>query len=270
MSKIKVGIIGCGAIGVETAIALNTRFKNRAELVCVSELNATQKKKFDKKVGFKLKNVSVDECIDKADLVIEVASSTVVFEVLKKALKEKKDVLIMSVGGLLDHLELIEKFRKAGLHLYVPSGAIAGLDLLHGACMQNVYRVEVTTRKPTEALKDAPFVKNEKIDLDQIIGEAIIFEGKASEAVKAFPQNINVAATLSLAGIGSEKTRVKIVTSRTFKKNTHEIVIEGDFGKFHAVIENEPSHLNSKTSQLAIMSCIATLDRIFGGVAVGT
>ncbi len=104
------------------------------------------------------------------------------------------------------------------------------------------------------------FIKNEKI----------LFQGSALEAVKAFPKNINVASVLSLAGLGAEKTLVKIITSPEYTKNTQEVEIIGDFGKITTKPENVPSEKNPKTSKLAILSAIATLNGIVESVRVGT
>ena len=100
--------------------------------------------------------------------------------------------------------------------------------------------------------------------------EKTIFEGSAVEAVKGFPQNVNVSAVLSLAGMGAKKTRVKIVTSPLYTSNTHEIEITGEFGRIVTRSENLPSKANPKTSALAIFSAIATLETIASSVRIGT
>jgi aspartate dehydrogenase len=269
-SKIKVGIIGCGFIGSEMARAVQERFKDIAQLGPVCEIDKARKEAFDKTVGFTTKSVSMLECIEASDLIVEAAVADVVPNILRHATMLKRDLLIMSVGGLYYEPGLLEEVRKKGIHLFVSSGAIGGIDLLKAANVGKIYSVQLTTKKPVEALRGAPFFQEHKVDLDSVLGEKLIFEGKASDAIRYFPQNVNVAATLSLAGIGPERTRVNIVTSRTLKKNVHEIAIEGEFGRAVFLMENEPSRSNPKTSQLAANAGIATLEKILYGIEIGT
>ncbi len=97
------------------------------------------------------------------------------------------------------------------------------------------------------------------MDVDSIKGPVVIFEGNAKDAVKLFPANINVAALLSLAGLGSEKTKVRIIADPDTDKNTHAIEARGKFGKISITVENVPDRANPKTSRLAILSAIECL-----------
>ena len=128
----------------------------------------------------------------------------------------------------------------------------------------------LTTRKPPEGLKGAPYVIRHNINLGKIKSEKVLFEGDAFRAMEGFPANINVAATLSLCGIGPGKTRVKIIASPSIKRNIHEIEVEGSFGKLVTRTENIPSPDNPKTSYMAILSAMATLDGILESVTIGT
>jgi aspartate dehydrogenase len=131
--------------------------------------------------------------------------------------------------------------------------------------------VTLTTTKHPRSLKGAKFFETSNIDLDKIDKLTTIFEGKAKDAVSLFPANINVAALLSLAGIGSEKTLVKIVADPNTTKNTHNIIAQGKFGKMTLSIENVPDETNPKTSKLAILSAIETLRKYCSsGISVGT
>ena len=128
----------------------------------------------------------------------------------------------------------------------------------------------MTTRKAPNGFQNAPFVVKHKIDLDRLKKDTLLFEGSASEAVKAFPQNINISATLSLAGLGAKKTKVRILACPGLKCHVHEVTVEGDFGRFFTRTENHPSLQNPKTSRMAILSAIATLTRILSFVKIGT
>ena len=88
--------------------------------------------------------------------------------------------------------------------------------------------------------------------------------------MELFPANVNVAASLSLAGIGPEKTKVQIIADPNIKTNIHEIIAEGKFGLLKTRVENIPSPDNPKTSYLAALSAIATLKNITDSIQVGT
>ena len=90
------------------------------------------------------------------------------------------------------------------------------------------------------------------------------------QAVKGFPKNINVSATLSLVGLGAKKTKVRIIAAPQMLVNVHEVYVQGDFGSFYTRTENFPSEQNPKTSHLAILSAVATLERILRNVKIGT
>ena len=144
--------------------------------------------------------------------------------------------------------------------IYLPSGAIAGLDGIKSV-KDELDSVYLTTTKHPRSLKGAKFFENSSLDIDSIESSTVIFEGMARDAVSLFPANVNVAALLSLSGIGSEKTMVRIVADPDTDKNTHHIEALGKFGKMEFTIENFPDPSNPKTSRLAILSAIETLRR---------
>ncbi|NQT06252.1 MAG: DUF108 domain-containing protein, partial [Candidatus Omnitrophica bacterium] len=200
----------------------------------------------------------------------ESASAAAVPEILKKAINAGKDIMVMSVGGLVADEDLIGLAKKSGSTLYIPSGAICGLDGVKAAAMKGIEEAILTTRKPPKGLKDAPYINKKAIDLDSLKSDKVIFDGTAQEAVREFPKNINVSAVLSLAGIGAKKTRVRIICSPGQKSNIHEIEVKGEFGKLTARTENVPSPNNPKTSFLAALSAIATLKGIVENIKIGT
>ncbi len=269
--KTKVGIIGCGTIGSQLARAIEKRFCERAELLALCDIDTDKAKRLKAASSLNPEILSIDELINACELVIEAASVSVSYEVAQKALQQSKDVMIMSVGGILDGYEqLFTLARAKGGHIYLPSGAIAGLDAVKAASIAKINKVTLITRKPAQGLAGAPYLAEKNIDLTGIKGETVIFEGRACEAIKGFPKNVNVCAALSLAGIGAEKTMVRIVTSPDYKANIHEIQLEGEFGKLVARTENLPSPENPRTSFLASLSAIATLKNILDEVKIGT
>ncbi|MBI5207886.1 MAG: aspartate dehydrogenase [Candidatus Firestonebacteria bacterium] len=270
MKKIRAGIVGCGTIGREIGKAIFSSIKD-IELISVSEANEENLNTFNRFLNMEFKSVTIPELISLVDIVIESASSEISYEVAFKTLSSSKNVMIMSVGGLMEGFpKLYELAQKNGVKLYIPSGAISGLDGLKAASCSKIYSVELTTTKPPKGLLGAPHLVKNNININNITEKTCVFEGNAQEAVNAFPKNINVALTLSLAGIGRERTKIKIIADPECKTNIHEIQAKGSFGSFYIRNENEPAPGNPKTSYLAILSAVSMLKNMTNPVQIGS
>lgn len=266
-SKLKVGIIGCGTIGSAIAKTLEQKFPRQISRLYLCDHHSLKVSQLKSKLRSRTLEASWEGLIQQCDLIIEAASTDVAEKVAKKILKTKnKRALIMSVGGLLRSARLLNQIQSNRSRIWIPSGAIAGMDGLAAAKEGNIRRVRLITRKPPKGLKEAPYFKNHKFPILKGNKEYRLFGGDAAQAVQAFPQNINVAAVLSLAGIGSKKTEVEIWTSRAYQRNRHEVLVEGDFGSLRSITENVPSPENPKTSYLAILSACAALRQIFASL----
>ena len=258
----KIGLLGCGAIGTQIALAIDSG-KIPAILTHVYDVSKEASEKLVSKLNTKPKIVENSHLLSSypVNIVVEAASQDAVKDVALSVLQNKRDLMIMSVGALLDDSiyeilsDACNDFKKT---IYLPSGAIAGLDGIK-SIKDELESLSITTTKHPRSLKGAKFFENSDINLDAISSPTTIFEGTAKEAVSLFPTNINVAALLSLSGIGSEKTSVKIVADPNTDKNTHHIEASGKFGKMTFTIENFPDANNPKTSRLAILSAIETL-----------
>ncbi len=270
MGRLKVGIVGCGVIGSELAKAIEDRFSQSAGVVALCDIDEAKASRLSESLAAKPQVRSIDDLVEASVLVIEAASREISAEVAYQALSKGKEVMVMSVGGLIGRQDLFDLANEKGVRLYIPSGALCGLDGVKSASIGRITSCTLTTRKPPDGFRGAPYVVKHKIDLDAIKEETVLFEGTAAEAVEGFPQNINVAASLSLAGIGPELTKVRIVTSPEFKRNSHEVTAEGEFGSLTARTDNVPSPQNPKTSFLACLSAIATLKGILEPVKIGT
>jgi aspartate dehydrogenase len=268
----KTGIVGCGVIGTFVAKSVCRDLKHLTKISALCDIDTVSAEKLSRAVFGHPKVTSLDELIERSDIVVESASSEASFNIAKKALEKGRDVMIMSVGGIAAHIDqLFNLSRKAHAKIIMPSGAICGLDGIKSAKTGNINKVSLTTRKPPKGLMGAPFIKENKIDLESITEEKTIFIGSAQEAIKAFPKNINVSALLSIIGIGSEKTQVKIITSPEYMVNTHEVEVEGDFGRLIAITENVACADNPKTSFLACLSAVASLKQALEDVLrIGT
>lgn len=260
--KKRIGIIGCGAIGSQIAEYISKNLSDKAKVTAVSDIDSHKVKELSGRIKPEPLAVTIDELISKSDLIVEAASCDISGEVAEKADALKKDVLIMSTGGLLKKPLLIEKINSSHSRIHIPSGAICGLDGLQSAMIGAVKSVTLTTRKPLKGLAGSLYLKEKNIDIEKIDKETLLYSGSARDAIRYFPQNINVAVTLSICGIGPDRTNVKIFTSPEYTKNTHEIEVDGEFGRLWTKTENAPSKNNPKTSQLAVFSAIAKLKEI--------
>lgn len=251
-------IIGCGAIGSELARACE-----RMEKVGKIFLYDVERAKAEALArGLRRCRVAddVEHTLPFVDLAIEAASQEAVAHYGPMVLESGCDLVILSVGALTDGALLGELGRLARLRhaeVRIPSGAVAGLDAIK-AVRHAARRVELTTAKPPESLGVS------------VRERTVLFEGSAQEAVARFPKNVNVAASVSLAGIGAERTRVRVVADPALKHNTHEVVAEGEFGSLRVTIESAPSEGNPASSQLASLSAIALVRDLLGPVKVGT
>jgi len=273
---LRIGIIGCGAIGTSLAEAIDTGVINKAKLVAVYDIENSRIKNLIKKLNDKPKDYEKFETFlteSDSDIVIEAASQEAVLLYTEKIISSNKDIMIMSAGALLNE-EFLNNIKKLteeyGRHVYVPSGAIGGLDVLKAAKINGLKKVTLTTRKNPESLKNSPYFQMMTKNKDILNESSIIFEGAANDAVKLFPANVNVSAILSLAGLGGANTIVRIISDPSINKNIHELDIQGSFGSTKIILENSIHPSNPKTSYLAVLSAIEMLRSISEKVVIGT
>jgi aspartate dehydrogenase len=207
------------------------------------------------------------------EVVLEAASHEAVREQLVALLEGGISVVVLSAGALADDTLRARAEGAAtasGALLYVPSGGIGGLDALKGACAAGVDEVTIQVAKPPAAWKGIPYVVALGIDLDRLTAPATLFEGAAREGVPHFPQNVNIAAVLSMAGIGFDRTRLKVVADPALTHNTHSIRVSGVSGRFSVNLENVPAPGNPKTAWLACYSALAALRQLASRHRYGT
>lgn len=268
--KIKIGLIGCGAIGKSLMMMAQKRFNDAFQITALCDLDHLKAKKLNKALGCG-KVMGFKALIKSCDLVVEAASAKISFDVAQEALLKKKNVLVMSIGGILGREgKLFEIARRNKKRIFLPSGAICGLDGVKALALAGIDSLTLKTYKPPQALKGAAFIEKNKIDLDGIKEETMIFSGTAQEAVASFPQNINVVAVLSVAASGLVVPRVEIYASPELSRNVHVIEVESKAARLLIRCENVPSPDNPKTSYLAILSALAMLSGVSDSVRVGS
>jgi len=180
-----------------------------------------------------------------------------------------KRVIVLSVGAILSHPDLIDLARTRGGQIIVPTGALLGLDAVCAAAEGKIESVTMVTRKPIAGLLGAPYLTENNVDISKLTAPKLIFRGSAREAAKGFPANLNVAVALSLAGIGPDKTTLEIWADPTVTRNVHRIVVKSDSSAIDMTIENIPSE-NPKTGRITALSVISLLRKLTAPLRVGS
>lgn len=261
-----MAVIGCGNIGSVLVKAVDEGVVENADVVGLYDIYPDK----CRRLASQLKRLrpavvpTFEQLLKLSpDVVVEAASQQAVREYGLRVLEAGSDLVVLSVGALMDR-ELLSKLmgmaRRTRRHIYIPSGAIAGLDAIYALSLDKIESVKLVTRKPPKSLADAPYVKEKGVDLENLRQPTKIYEGPAGEAVKHFPANVNVAAALSLAA--KREATVEIVADPTINRNIHEIHVDSEASKITIVVENVPSPMNPRTSYLAALSAIALLKRL--------
>lgn len=266
--KLKVGILGVGSIGQTFATAVD-RGRFDAELVAICDQDTARAAGFAVVLLSPPPVVSIDELIERTDLVVEAASQAALAELVPKAIARGRDMLILSVGGLLGHDDWFRAAAEKDCHIYIPSGAIAGLDGIKSASIGRIDCAVLTSRKPAAALRGTKYVSERGIPVDAMTQETVIFDGTAEEAARAFPTTSNVAASLRLSVDAKVPVRVRVMAVPGGTQNVHEIRVKGEFGELAVDVKNVPSRANPRTSQLAAFSALATLANLTRSLRVG-
>lgn len=269
--RVRLSIIGCGAIGTETSKFLDRKFSKKVSLKYIFD---TDPKK-EENLKNPLKNLkprhaeNLSVLFKNSDIVLETAATKAVRPVLEKACRYRKDVIILSAGGLINETELLNRLNKKGVKVYIPSGAVCGIDGISAFAQERIKKLTLLTSKPPEGLKGIAYLEKRGIDLDKLTKPLLVFKGPPQKAVKYFPKNINVSSILSLSSQFKKMTvAIKAVPGQS--RNIHEIILESSIGKIEVKVENIPSKNNPKTSALAIASVKALITKLFSSLKIGT
>lgn len=271
IKKIRVGIVGCGAIGSRIAKSIKTELRTDFVLTGLYDVNERRANLLADQMGLK-KAVqrSLADLLKHVDIIVEAVNAPKTSDIIRQALKAKKHVLSMSVGKLLNSKDLFQLATRNHCSVLLPSGAIAGIDAVKAASLGKIDRITLTTRKHPLGFIQNQHLIEQGLELAKITKETVLFEGNVDNAVKLFPQNINVAATLALASHAKSKITIRIIASPAFKTNSHEIEAVGNFGKIVTRTDNVVCPDNPKTSYLAVLSGIQTLKQFSQGLKIGT
>ncbi len=268
MASTRVAIAGLGTIGRALARRLAQGLPGLA-LTCAATGDRAKAQAWLDAEGISCPPLEPESFPEHCDLAVECAPARVLENICRPMLEAGKQVMVLSAGALLPRPELIELAKAHGGQIIVPTGALLGLDAVTAAAEGQIHSVRMITRKPPRGLRGAPYLEANGISVDGLNEAKRVFAGTAREAAAGFPANVNVAAALSLAGIGPDATTVEIWADPGVERNCHTIEVESDSARFSLSIENVPSE-NPKTGRITALSVIAALRKLHSPLRIGT
>ncbi len=269
-SDLKLAIAGLGAIGMKVARAVDAGDVPGVSLVAVSANDLGRARERVSEFSIPPEVAPLGSLARVADIIVECAPAAVFHEVAGPAIENGRTLLPLSVGALLNHVDLVERARETGARIVVPTGALIGLDTVRAMAVGTITQVKLITRKPPRGLAGAPHLVENKIEIENLNEAKCVFSGSAREAAIGFPANVNVAAALALAGIGADRTSVEVWADPAIDRNIQSVAIRSDSGEATMVMNNIPSDENPRTGRIVANSVIATLRRFTAPLIAGT
>lgn len=264
---LQVGLAGLGAVGREVARRLAAGIPGlRLAAVAVREPGKSRNSLAS--LG-EIKILSAAALAEHCDIIVEGLPPKEFRTVAVPAIERGRIFVPLSVGQLLENGDLVERAKKTGARILVPTGALIGLDAVRAAAEGLIHSVTMVTRKPPQGLEGALYLVEQNISLAGLEAPLKVFDGSAREGARGFPANVNVAAALSLAGIGPDKTRLEIWADPGIERNIHRIEVDADAARFSMTIENVPSE-NPRTGRIVALSVVALLRGLVSELKVGT
>jgi aspartate dehydrogenase len=265
---LQVGLAGLGAVGLNVARRLEEGIPGLG-LAAVAVRDRDKARRNLPGAGERIPIVAAENLAETCDVVIECLPPQLFRGVALSVIDRGKIFMPLSVGQLLDNWDLVERAKQTGARILAPTGALLGLDAVRAAAEGTIHAVTMVTRKPPSGLEGAPYLVERGISLKDLKTSKKIFDGSAREGARGFPANVNVAAALSLAGIGPDKTRLEIWADPALSRNTHRIEVDADTARFSMMIEGIPSE-NPRTGRIVPLSVIAALRGLVAEIKVGT
>jgi len=265
---LKIGLAGLGAVGLGVARRLEAGIPGLV-LAAVAVRDAAKAKRNLPEAGKAVAIVPAEALAQTCDVVVECLPPALFRKVAVPAIEAGKIFMPLSVGQLLDNWDLVERCKVTGARILVPTGALLGLDAVRAAAEGTIHSVKMITRKPPDGLEGAPYLVERGISLKGLNAPRKIFDGSAREGARGFPANVNVAAALSLAGVGPDETQLEIWADPGLERNTHRIEVDADTARFAMTIEGIPSE-NPRTGRIVPLSVIAALRGLVAELKVGT
>ena len=266
----RVAICGLGAVGMRVAEALDQGEIPGMRLTAVAA--SSPESAATKVAGLSTPPLACDatELAAHADIVVEGAPKPVFLPLARSVIAAGGIFMPLSCAQLLEHPELADDARRTGARIIVPTGAIIGLDTIRAMAVGEIHEVTLETRKPPRGLEGAPHLVDNDISVEGLSEAKLVFKGTAREAAIGFPANVNVAAALSLAGIGPDRTTVEVWADPHVDRNHQSVRVRSDSGEAEMQIRNIPSVENPRTGKITALSTIACLQRLTATLVAGT
>ncbi|HVV60799.1 MAG TPA: aspartate dehydrogenase [Pseudolabrys sp.] len=266
--SIRIGIAGLGAVGLEVARRLIDGIDGLT-LSAVAVRDADKARRALPQIGDAIALRTAETLADDCDLVVECLPPALFRDIAVSVIDKGKLFMPLSVAQLLDNWDLVARAKKSGARILVPTGALIGFDAVRAAAEGKISSVTMVTRKPPAGLEGATYLVQHNISVKNLDKPLKVFDGSAREGARGFPANVNVAAALSLAGIGPDKTRLEIWADPTVTRNTHTIDVQSDTVNFTMTIAGIPSQ-NPRTGRVVPLSVIAALRGLVSELKVGS
>lgn len=189
----------------------------------------------------------------KPNYIVETASPNALRDFTLDALENGCSIIPLSIGAFADE-KFYEEVQKTALKnnvkVYIPAGAIGGLDVMRTMSLMGESEASFSSDKNPGALRFTK-VYEEKMETEK--KEA--FNGNAIEAIALFPRMVNVSVAASLATVGPDNINVSINTIPGYIGDEHCIKIRNHQVKAELKIY-------SSTSDIAGWSVVNTLRNI--------
>jgi aspartate dehydrogenase len=265
---LRVGLAGLGAVGLEVARRLIAGVPGLT-LVAVAVRDADKARRALPQLGGTIAIRPATALADDCDVVVECLPPALFRDVAISAIDKGRIFMPLSVAQLLENWDLVERAKTKGARILPPTGALIGLDAVRAAAEGTIHSIKMITRKPPAGLEGAPYLRERNITLASLTQPLKVFDGTARDGARGFPANVNVAAALSLAGIGPDRTQLEIWADPALTHNTHRIEVDADTARFTMTIEGVPSE-NPRTGRIVPLSTVAALRALVSELKVGT
>jgi aspartate dehydrogenase len=267
--NLRVGLAGLGAVGLEVARRLIDGAVPGLTLTAVAVRDADKARRNLPQIGDMIALRTPTALAEDCDVVVECLPPALFREVAIAAIDRGRIFMPLSVAQLLDNWDLIERAKQKHARILPPTGALLGLDAVRAVAEGEIHSIKMITRKPPGGLESAPYLIEHKISVANLKAPLKVFDGTAREGARGFPTNVNVAAALSLAGIGPDRTKLEIWADPALTRNTHRIEVDADVARFTMSIEGVPSE-NPRTGRIVPLSTIAALRALVSELKVGS
>jgi len=262
---------GFGNVGGQIARVVQAEEDGRLEIAAIAARDLEKARAKAEALGLDVPIITAAEALEHADIVVEASTYEGFRDVVEPALLAGGHVIAVSVGALAVNLDLIDLAEQHGATLQIAGGTLPGLDILRAASEGEIEEVRLFSSILPRSLLHEAYIADNGIDLARAETEPVhVFTGSARDAARHFPRHFNVAVSLSLAGIGLERTNVQIHADGRLPGARHRIIIKGDAVALDMTSQNLPSPENNRTSRIVAPSILAALRALSAPLRVGS